>query len=329
MHSSSFRRPVAEEFNVDTHMLTGAQAAALIPENKRKWIGGVHSVADGRGSPELSVPVIGEGARKFGATIHQDCAARSLELENGRVAAVVTEKGRIRTQAVVCAGGAWASRFVRPVGVRFPQACVRQTALRTKPMANLGEVLYCPDFAMTRRLDGSYTIAISGKATLEVTPRGIRYAREFMPQFIERLKAVNLSVSGSFFKGPDSLQAMVSNDPTIFEKCRVLDPAPKQKLIDEMIRNVQQTYPDIGGGEVDHAWGAYIDSTPDAVPVISKTDIGGLVVAAGSSGHGFGLGPGIATLAVDLATDADPCVDPVAFRVGRFADGSKIEVGSL
>ncbi len=322
-------RPVAEEFDVDTHMLTAEQAAKFIPENRRKWLGGLHSVDDGKGAPELAVPVIGTGARKFGATIHQGCAARSVETTNGRVSAVVTEHGTIRTQAVVCAGGAWASRFVRPLGIRFPQACVRQTALRTKPTENVGEVLYCPDFAMTRRLDGSYTVAISGKATLEITPKGIRFAREFMPQFIERLKSVQLSVGTSFFTGPDSLQAMLSNDPTIFEKCRVLDPAPRQKLVNAMLTNVRTTFPELAEVGVDHAWGAYIDATPDAVPVISKTEVGGLVIAAGSSGHGFGLGPGIAMLAADLATDRAPCVDPHPFRLTRFEDRSSIEVGSL
>ena len=197
-------------------------------------------------------------------------------------------------------------------------------------MENVGEVLYCPDFAMTRRSDGSYTMAISGKATLEVTPKGIRFAREFMPQFLQRLKAVQLTVGGSFFSGPDSLPAMLSNDPTIFERCRVLEPAPSARLIRQIVANVGATFPGLAGFGVDHAWGAYVDCTPDAVPVISRVDgIDGLVIAAGASGHGFGLGPGLATLAADLATDGTTAVDPTPFRLQRFADGSAIEVGAL
>ena len=70
---------------------------------------------------------------------------------------------------MLCAAGAWASRFLRPHGISFPQAGVRQTAIRTKPTVDLGACLYSPDFAMTRRLDGSYTLAISGKATIDIS----------------------------------------------------------------------------------------------------------------------------------------------------------------
>lgn len=322
-------RPIAQEFGVETHMLTASEAAGLIPETRRKWIGGIHAPRDGRGDPEVAVPTIAEGARALGATIHQNCAARGLDIANGRVIGVETERGLIRCQAVICAGGAWASRFVRPHGVVFPQASVRQTALRTKPMENLGEVLYTPDFAMTRRPDGSYTVAISGRAVLEVTPKGIRFFRQFLPQFIQRLKAVQLTVGSSFFTGPDSLGAMISDDPLIFEKTRVLNPAPSARLVKEMMRNVRETWPD-QTFTIDHSWGAYVDCTPDAVPVISNVDaLGGLVIAAGSSGHGFGLGPGIATLAVELARNDATSVDAAPFRLSRFAGGEAIEVGPI
>jgi len=322
-------RPIAKEFGVETRMLTAAEAAGFIPENRRKWIGGLHAARDGRADPEVAVPAIAEGARALGATIHQNCAARGLDIANGRVTGVETERGLIRCQAVICAGGAWSSRFVRPYGVVFPQASVRQTALRTAPMENLGEVMYTPDFALTRRTDGSYTVAISGRAVLEVTPKGIRFFGQFLPQFIQRLKAVQLTVGSSFFTGPDSLGAMVSNDPHIFEKNRVLDPAPSARLVNEMMRNVRETWPD-QTFTIDQAWGAYVDCTPDAVPVISTVDkLGGLVIAAGSSGHGFGLGPGIAQLAGELALNDAPSVDAAPFSLNRFASGAAIEVGPI
>jgi len=323
-------RPVAEEFGVDTHMLTASQAAERIPENRRKWVGGLHSVADGKGEPELAAPVLAEGARALGATIHQGCAARSLDVTNGQVTGVVTERGTIRCDAVVCAGGAWSSRFLRPHGVTFPQASVRQTAVRTKPVENLGEVLYCPDFAMTRRLDGSYTLAISGRATLEFTPQGIRFAREFMPQFLMRLKAVQVGLGKSFIRGPEAVSTLLTDDPLVFEKNRVLDPAPMKRLLAQILRNVRETFPDVAGLEVDSAWGAFVDCTPDAIPVVSQVEkIGGVVLAAGCSGHGFGLGPGIGYLVADLVTGDKPSVDPRPFRLDRLVDGSKVKVGSL
>jgi glycine/D-amino acid oxidase-like deaminating enzyme len=322
-------RPTAREYGVETHMLTGAQAAARIPENRRKWVGGLHSVADGKAEPALAAPILAEGARALGASIHQNCAVRGLDITNGKVSGIVSEQGVIRADAVLCASGSWASGFLRRHGVKFPQASVRQTAIRTRPTVNVGEVLYCPDLAMTRRLDGSYTMAISGRAALELTPQGIAFSRAFMPQFIQRLKVVRMQVGRSFIEGPESLAGLFGND-RIFERNRILDPAPDRRLVDAIMHNVRTTFPQLAGLEIDHAWGAYVDCTPDAVPVISATGtVDGLYLAAGCSGHGFGLGPAIGYLAAQLIGNETPAVDPAPFRLGRLTDGSKIKVGSL
>lgn len=323
-------RQTARRFDVNTRMLSPAEADAAIPGNGRKWLGGVHSIDDGKGEPAIAAPLIAQGARKFGATIHQGCAARGLELSNGAVSGVVTEKGVIRTQAVLCAGGAWTSLFLRQGGVVFPQASVRQTALRTRPTVNLGEALYTPDCAMTRRLDGSYTLAISGRATLDITPQGLRFARWFMPMFVKRLKAVQIGVGQSFFDGPEALGGWAGGRSSPFERTRVLDPAPNRRTAAAILVEVQKQFPALAGVEIADRWGAYVDFTPDAVPVISKADgVAGLTLAAGASGHGFGLGPGIGRLAADLVADRQPSVDPTPFRLSRFGDGSKVKVGAI
>lgn len=101
---------------------------------------------------------------------------------------------------MICAAGAWSSRFLRPLRISFPQASIRQTALQSTPMENIGEAISTPYCTITRGLDGSYTLAISGKANLEITPQAIRYSREFMPHF-RRLKNVRLAWGGPLFPG--------------------------------------------------------------------------------------------------------------------------------
>lgn len=322
--------PYGLENGVDTRMLSAAEVAKHIPETQRKWVGGVSSPNDGAAEPALAAPGLAEGARAHGATIHQNCAARGLDIANGRVVGVHTEKGLIKAQAVLCAAGAWASRFLRPHGISFPQAGVRQTALRTKPTVDVGSCLYSPDFAMTRRLDGSYTLAISGKATIDITPQGLRYAREFLPQFTRRLKNVRLAVGRSFVSGPESLPALLTNNDRIFEQNRVLDPEPQQWLVRKVLAGVRGTFPQLANIEIDSVWGALVDCSPDAVPVISKVDqVEGLVLAAGCSGHGFGMGPGIGLLAAQLLRGDAPCVDPTPFRLSRLVDGSQLDIAGL
>ncbi|GIT20214.1 MAG: hypothetical protein CM1200mP39_30200 [Dehalococcoidia bacterium] len=51
----------------------------------------------------------------------------------------------------------------------------------------------------------------------------------------------------------------------------------------------------------------------------------GFFLATGLSGHGFGIGPAAGQLAADVATAAEPLVDPTPFRFSRFSDGSRIQ----
>lgn len=323
----------ARDFGIDTRLLSGTEAAALsgaASSPGRRWVGGITAPSDGKAEPALASSVLAEGARQRGATIHQSLAARGLDISNGAVCGVVTEKGIIKTQSVILSGGAWASAFCRRHGVRFPQASARQTILRTEVAPDLGEAIFTPDCALTRRLDGSYTLAISGKATLELTPQGLRFAREFMPMFVKRLKAIELGIGASFFRGPEALGSWSFDEESPFEKIRVLDPAPSRRAVKLTLARAHKLYPALRDVPVRECWAGYIDSTPDAVPVISPTvGLKGLVLAAGLSGHGFGLGPGVGHLAADLAVGDAPIVDPRPFRHARLLDGSHGEVGEF
>lgn len=321
---------LARQYGVNSRIMTPGEAHERVPARGRQWLGGVYSVDDGKGDPAIAAPTIARGARKLGLTIHQECAARGLDIVNGAIAGVVTEKGTIRTQAVLNAGGSWASMFLRRYGIRFPQASVRQTAVRTRPMADLGEALYTPECTLTRRLDGSYTLAVSGRATVDITPQGIRYARIFLPMFFKRLKAIEFGLGRSMFRGPEALASWSDDTVSPFEHVRVLDPAPSRRTISAILAAVTTQFPAFAGAEIGDSWGAYVDCTPDSVPVVSAVDgIRGLYLAAGGSGHGFGLGPGLGHLAADLIADDTPCVDPTPFRLSRFYDGTGVRVGGI
>ncbi|HRD77939.1 MAG TPA: FAD-binding oxidoreductase, partial [Hyphomicrobiaceae bacterium] len=276
------------------------------------------------------VAMLALGARDRGATIHQQCAARALDVTDGAVCGVITERGRIRASRAILAGGAWSSLLSRRHGVPFPQASVRSTVLRTEVAPDGPDAFYCPEIALTRRLDGSYTIAISGKGTLEVTPQGLRYARQFLPMFLKRFKSVELRLGRSFVSGPEALARWSADTISPFERSRVLAPAPDRRAIRQLLSRAQEHFPALRAIGVRESWASYIDSTPDAVPVISTVaGLDGLVLAAGFSGHGFGIGPGAGHLAADIALGRSPIVDPKPFRHARLIDGSRGEVGEF
>jgi sarcosine oxidase subunit beta len=81
--------------------------------------------------------------------------------------------------------------------------------------------------------------------------------------------------------------------------------------------------PIAGHANVSRTWTGLVDLTPDALPVIdAPASVGGLVVAAGFSGHGFCLGPISGLLCADLAIGRTPRHDLAAFRLARFQAGS-------
>jgi glycine/D-amino acid oxidase-like deaminating enzyme len=53
------------------------------------------------------------------------------------------------------------------------------------------------------------------------------------------------------------------------------------------------------------------------------------VIAAGMSGHGFGLAPVVGNIVADIAEGAEPGFDLRPFRVARFHDGSHLEPAHL
>jgi glycine/D-amino acid oxidase-like deaminating enzyme len=316
----------ARDYQMHSRVLSAAEAKDMTPGSTADWIGGIHSPTDGRAEPGLATAVIAEGARKRGATLHQDCAVRGLDIEAGKVVGVITEKGRIRSPAVLCAGGAWSSLFCRRHGIRLAQASVTSTSFATRPAPGVTEGgLSMPDVTIRRRLDGGFSVGLTGRGLLELSPQGMLYARDFWPTFRKRHAMLTFAIGRSFFSGPEALSRWSFEGVSPFERQRVLDPAPGAHLVQLGLKRLAAYYPGLAKLEVAEAWGGMIDSTPDGVPVISAVDpLPGFYLSTGYSGHGFGIGPAAGQLAADLIAGDPPIVDPHPYRYRRMIDGTDL-----
>jgi glycine/D-amino acid oxidase-like deaminating enzyme len=250
----------------------------------------------------------------------QGCAARGLDLAAGRVAGVVTERGVIRAPVVVMAGGAWAGSFLHRHGLGFPQSSVRSSILSVAPGAQgLPDALHTAAVSVTRRGDGGHTLAISGRAHVDLTPGMIRGTRHFLPMFARRWRALRPGGVQGWQAGFETRAAWALDRETPMERMRILDPRPSRALVAETLARARRLLPALQGVPVQASWAGYIDSTPDGVPVIDA-DIGipGLVLAAGLSGHGFGIGPGVGHLVADLVLGRAPLTETAQYRLARF-----------
>lgn len=318
----------AAEQGYHSELLTAQQAKERSRGSTTRWIAGAWSPTGSRAEPNMAAPAIAEGAKALGVSLHQNCAVRGIELANGTVKGVWTERGLIRASSVVAAGGAWTSRLLRRHGIDLPVANIGATAMHTKPVAQIlpEGTFSAPGFAMRRRVDGGYTVAVPGYGSLNIAPQNLRYARRFYQMYRAKIaKKISYRLNSSFWKGPEAAGSWQNDEISPFEKTRILDPAPERWLVDRALANLKKEFPALNGAKIATSWGAYIDTSPDLVPVISTVDqVSGLVIASGFSGHGFGIGTGAGVLASQLVTGETPCVDPTAYRLTRFSDGSAI-----
>lgn len=317
-------RDFAKTAGVTTHMLSASEARDRGHATGRAWKGGVFSPSDGTADPTKAAAAVATAVLKAGGSIHQNCAARGLEIEGGHVSGVVTEKGTIRTRTAVLAGGAWASSFCRQLGVRFPLATVRQSILRMTPVEQvLPSALHTARVSATRRSDGSYAVAISGRGRVDPTPQLLRFAPQFVPMFAKRWRNVFPGGLEGVRGGHETLGRWRLDKPTPMERVRVLDPRPDPAAVQETQRRAVELLPALRSASVTHAWAGFVDSTPDGVPGIGEIEsVPGLVLAAGFSGHGFGIGPGAGLLIADLITGAKPMFDPTPYHPRRFDESA-------
>ena len=307
---------------VDTRMLSAAEATERGGATGRAWAGGVWSPSDGIADPACAAPLIAGGVMQHGGTVVQSCAARGIETEGGALSAVVTEKGRVRTRRAVLAGGAWAASFLHQRGIFFPQASVRSSILSVMPGAEgLPAALHTAAVSVTRRGDGGHTLAISGRASLDPTPGAILGARHFLPMFAGRWRSLAPGGAQAWRAGVETRARWALDRPTPMERTRVLDPRPSARLIETTLARARDLLPALRGVPVQARWAGYIDSTPDGVPVIdAEIGIPGLTLAAGLSGHGFGIGPGVGRLVADLVLGRDPITEVGQYRLARFRE---------
>lgn len=319
---------LAQAHGLDTRQIGGAETAALMLDARVRYKGALFTPSDARAEPQKAVPAIATGARKAGAHILTGCAVRGIEKSAGRISAVITEKGRIGTSAVVLAGGAWSRLFCKGLDVRLPQLKVRNSVLRTSPAGGGPEGAGATaTYAYRKRLDGGYTIANGGINMHALVPDSVAFFHDFQPARKAEGESVQLGLSARSWQELFEISAVPLDRPGAFERHRILDPKPDGRAALNALRAATEALPVLRDAKVEQIWAGLIDVTPDAVPVISALDsLPGLVIATGFSGHGFGIGPGAGHLAADLVMGGTPIVDPEPFRFTRFSDGTPIEI---
>jgi glycine/D-amino acid oxidase-like deaminating enzyme len=317
-------------YQMASRMIAGEELSGHLKGANRAYRGALYTSTDGRAEPQKAVPAIAAAARAAGAVILENCAVRGLDRQGGRVAAVVTERGRMSCNSAILAGGAWSRLFCGSLGIRLPQLKVRASVYRTAPVTGGPETsAWLGEFAYRRRLDGGYTIANGHSNVLPLTPDTFRFFREFLPAAKAERRGLRLRLDHRFMQEARTPKRWTLDKPSPFETIRMLDPDPVVSINNAAAKTIGAVFPAFRNVAIAQQWAGMIDVTPDVVPVISEVDsVPGLVIATGFSGHGFGIGPAAGRLAAEIATGRRTIVDPTPYRYNRFTDGSPITIQS-
>ncbi len=318
-------REDAVPHGLKTRMITEAEVASLLPGSTRAWKGAMYTPDDCRAEPFIAVPAMARALQTKGGQVFTNCAARGVETSAGKVSAVVTERGTIKTDTVVLAGGYWSRRFLHNIGISFPQLGVVNSVMRTAPIdAGITTTFSGHKFAVRKRLDGGYSVAHNHYSVADIVPDSFRLLRQFLPIFSLDWRSLKLRLGERFVQEVQLKRRWALDEVTPFESVRILDPKPVQWILDDVEAALRKDFPAFQNMQISESWGGVIDATPDAVPVIDALQKQpGLFLASGFSGHGFGIGPGAAKLMAQIVMGEKPCVDLTSFEFSRFEDGSR------
>lgn len=128
----------ARSFGLDMQLLTPAEAVDLWPlMDAGDLVGAAFLPTDGQASPSDIAQSLAKGARMHGARIVEGVAVTGFETADGRVTAVLTDRGRIACDKVVNCGGMWARQVGRLAGVSVPLQPVQHQYVLTEPIAGV------------------------------------------------------------------------------------------------------------------------------------------------------------------------------------------------
>ncbi|WP_113910828.1 GcvT family protein [Roseovarius dicentrarchi] len=125
----------ARSFGLHMDLLTPGEAQKLWPlMNVDDVVGAAFMPTDGQANPADITQALAKGARMAGASIFEDTKVTDIEIEKGRIRAVITDQGRIECERVICCAGQWTRAFAARFGVNVPLVPMEHQYMVTEPI---------------------------------------------------------------------------------------------------------------------------------------------------------------------------------------------------
>jgi 4-methylaminobutanoate oxidase (formaldehyde-forming) len=123
----------AHSFGLPMELLTPSEAQKLWPlMDVSDVIGAAFLPTDGQANPSDITQALAKGARMAGVKIFEDTEVLDLEIDKGRIRAVLTPGGRVECEKVICCAGQWTRDFAKRYGVSVPLVSVEHQYMITE-----------------------------------------------------------------------------------------------------------------------------------------------------------------------------------------------------
>ena len=237
------RRGLALAYGIDAELIGPRELMELVPIVSERVAGALYFPSDGIGKAVRATEAMAREAQASGLVFCADTRVTDIEVAGGRVRAAVTDRGRIRTDLLVCAAGIWGPKVGRMAGVSIPLYPMQHQYVRTGPLSELkgetGEashpIMRHQDPALYLRQHGEgYGIGSSDHEPLPVEPDDIVEHGE-----------------------PGAMPASMVFTPSDFAAAR---------------RSAEEFIPALEGAELVEKFNGMFSFTPDAMPVLGESD---------------------------------------------------------
>jgi 4-methylaminobutanoate oxidase (formaldehyde-forming) len=280
----------AKTFGLPMELVSAERAKELFPLMSTEGVlGAAWLPTDGYLDPAQLTYALADGARRGGCRIFTNTRVTGIEVEDGVVRGVRTDKGDVEADVVVNAGGMYAAELGRLAGIRIPVIPMSHQYLVTQPFRehaaeNRLPTLRDPDLLIYYREDGGGLVMGGYERRSEPA---------FLPGGTSRLDSIPGDFNGRLLEEDwDRFEEITENSK---RRVPVMDEVKITKLIN--------------GPE---------GFTPDNEFCLGETEVRGLFVAAGFCAHGLAGAGGIGKVMAEWIADGEPSLDLWHMDIRRF-----------
>jgi sarcosine oxidase, subunit beta len=126
---------IQREHGLPSRLIDPAEAKKIVPElDTTGLVAASYNPDDGVVFPWPFVWGYARECQRLGVDLHTHTEVQDIELEGREIKAVVTNRGKIRTNKVICACGAWSPDIARMIGIELPCHPHRHEICSTEPL---------------------------------------------------------------------------------------------------------------------------------------------------------------------------------------------------